>query len=263
MRLFFPPWARTFCFDGGKVATNSQTGGRTGAFSRWGNRLKDHCVSGMISRRSWGDCTASSTSASLFITWWLLFSAALTPKQRHYCRCVFEHAPSPVWRPWPPAAEGLAAFAAQSCFLIARLLSESILSENRGLTRQDALLAELGGRGRRSTSMNGTCQLKLFSHFILLASYLFSCLCASLLGYVQTPGMSLCACLCARSAKVLRQRQLGVLKAAGGTLKPQSEGDCANGPRQKWKLGMAALPSPSSQGLKQPKFWLWKGKTVW
>lgn len=195
----------------------------------------------MISRRSKGDCTVSSTSASLFITWWLLFGAALTPKQRRYCRCVCEHASPPVWRPWPPAAKSV------RCFLIARLLSESIFLERRGLTRQDALIAELGGRGRRSTSMYGTCQLKLFLHFILLASYLFSCLSASLLGYVQTSGMSLCACLCARSAKVLRQRQLGVLKAAGGTLKPQSEGDCADGPRQKWKLGMAALPSPSSQ----------------
>lgn len=49
--------------------------------------------------------------------------------------------------------------------------------------------------------MYGTCQLKLFLHFILLASYLFSCLSASLLGYVQTSGMSLCACLCARSTE--------------------------------------------------------------
>lgn len=81
--------------------------------------------------------------------------------------------------------------------------------------------------------MYGTCQLKLFSHVILPASYLFSCVSASLLGSVQTPGMSMCVCLCARRAKVLRQRQLGVLKAAGGTLKPQSEGDCADRPRQK------------------------------
>lgn len=69
--------------------------------------------------------------------------------------------------------------------------------------------------------MYGACQLKLFLHFILLASYLFNCLSASLLGYVQTPAMCLCACLCARGAKVLRQRQLGELRAAGGMLKRQ------------------------------------------
>lgn len=81
--------------------------------------------------------------------------------------------------------------------------------------------------------MYGACQLKLFLHFILLASYLFNCLSASLLGYVQTPAMCLCACLCARSAKVPRQRQLGELRAAGGMLKWQSEGDCADRLRQK------------------------------
>lgn len=49
------------------------------------------------------------------------------------------------------------------------------------------------------------CQVKLFLHFILLPPYLFNCLSASLLGYVRAPGVCLCVCWCAATAKVRRQ----------------------------------------------------------
>lgn len=86
--FFSSPRARTFCFDGGKVATNRQTLRENLCVLKVRKCLKDHCVSGMISRHSKGDGTVSSTFASLFITWWLLFGAALTPKQILWVCCL-------------------------------------------------------------------------------------------------------------------------------------------------------------------------------
>lgn len=57
----------------------------------------------------------------------------------------------------------------------------------------------------RSVCTHLECQVKLFLHFILLAPYLFNCLSAPLLGYVQAPAVRFSVCLCASSAKERRQ----------------------------------------------------------
>lgn len=141
----------------------------------------------------------SSAPASLFVARWLLFGAAPTPQSSgEHRRCAFERASSPARRPRPPA------FAVRSCvFLIARLLSESIFSESRGLTRQDALLAELGGRKGegggeehrhvRDMSTQIVLVFHLAGFFICSAVYLHLCwgICAN------SPHESLCV-VCAR-----------------------------------------------------------------
>lgn len=91
-------------------------------------------------------------------------------------------------------------------------------------SKDDALIAGMEGRGRsRSACAHLVCQVKLFLHFILLAPYLFNCLSASLLGYVWAPGLRLCVCLRAATAKVRRQAACCV-KGCGGMFKPQSAG---------------------------------------
>lgn len=170
-----------------------------------------------------------------------LWCCSDTQSSGEYCRCVFEHASSPVWRPRPPA------FAAGSCFFDhSSPLWEHLFREPQpDKTRCSYCRAgrERGGEAQACTRHVNSNRFRISSRWLL---HLFSCLSASLLGYMcKLPAWVGVCSLCARSAKVLRQRQLGVLKDAGGTLKPQSEGDCADGPRQKWKLGLAALfPAP-------------------
>ncbi len=75
-------------------------------------------------------------------------------------------------------------------------------------------------------SVYAVCQVKLFLHFILLAPYLFNCLSASLLGYVQAPGACLCVCLCAATAKVRRQTACCVKGCMGNVQTRVSGGLC-------------------------------------
>lgn len=105
------------------------------------------------------------------------------------------------------------------------LITQSALSWRQSLTTRThgAAVAEGGGRG---IGVPVACQGKLFSHFILLAPYLFHCLSARLLGYVQTRGMCLRACFARNNCQKYTGRQLAVLRAAGGMFKPQSAGDC-------------------------------------
>lgn len=162
-----------------------------------------------------------------------------------YCGCV-AYDSSPAWRPWPSAASGFAAFAARSCFLIPRLLSESIFSGSRGLTRQDVLIAEWGGRGRRSTSMYGTCQLKLFFAFHLvgfLSIQLFICISAG--GCANSCHESLCVFVWKKCQSTETQTACSVKSCGRNAQTPIRGGLCRRTQTEmKAKNGCAAFQLP-------------------